>query len=248
MRGKKREFERARVGLAGVPDDSVKAAGAAVQGVGGVVDGDAILGAIECETPACDAVGVATDGGAEVGFGRVDEGLEVVEAEHDVAGISAAVWREPGDDARAVVGDADFHAATIVEDKKAGLFAADEPLEARWQQAGAGLRDVEGGWHAEILDFGFSILDWEWAGLRVAKYVKTLLFCAIESRCGATEARNGAAASRCRTRRSLASFEEVFCPRIERILTNEKNHSLPTLPIVLIRVNSCNSWQSFHFL
>ena len=108
------KYKRLVVHLTGIPHAGVPAALAAMQAVGTVVDGQLVFLAVELELTFGNAVAVAADERREVGFGRVDDILNIVVSLNDIGQSALAVGYHNGNDGASVIGYGDFVANTVL--------------------------------------------------------------------------------------------------------------------------------------
>ena len=91
--------------LVGVPHLRVQTCRTAVQGVGAIVDGQAVLLSVQLELTLADAVAVATNQGGKVRLGRIHDCVDVVVTLDDVCHLAVLVRNHDGHDGATVVGD-----------------------------------------------------------------------------------------------------------------------------------------------
>ncbi len=87
----------------GLPVGLVETFASAMQMMGAVVGGEAVVLAVQVEAPVGDAIGAASDDAAEIGAVALHVTIESVEAEGDVAGMAVSVGRFQRDEGCAVV-------------------------------------------------------------------------------------------------------------------------------------------------
>ena len=128
----------------GGPHPFIEAANAAVKGIVAVVFGKVEVLRAYGEFAVGDAIGVAANGAAEIGFvGFVFLGSVV--AENDVGGISAAIRNFEADDRCAVIGEGNLHACGAGEEVQIGGLAGTEEAEGAHLKGRLG-RHIGGGW------------------------------------------------------------------------------------------------------
>ena len=102
---------------------------ATVQGVGAIINGKAVLLAIERKATFADAVAVTPDEGAEKSVGAIDDVVDAVMSLHDVAHLAVAVGNHDGTECTTVIGESHFTTLVVCENEKVGLLPVDNFLK-----------------------------------------------------------------------------------------------------------------------